>query len=294
MLPGNGYTSAGSFVSSGSAAALATVKDSDGSTDKLIFEVHKYLDSDNSGTATECVSDDINAFEDLTKWLNDNKRQAFLAETGGGSSSSSCLKDVCSLLSYLNDNSGVYMGYLGWAAGSFDATYKLALTPTGNQDVPLMTQCFAKLFSGSGASPPPSGPATTGGSGVLPPASSSGGNLPPVPSQSFPSAPYPTGGSSSGPTGTGGTGAGATGTGGMPMPTGGLPGGQGGYRPTTFATVTTPSSAAAGLPSGSAANLSNSGNNVGQGGAAEWGSKGSKHVVGKQPADDECVNDGKE
>ncbi|KAL9619583.1 MAG: hypothetical protein Q9204_008285 [Flavoplaca sp. TL-2023a] len=153
-LPGNGYTSAGTFVPSGSAKALARVKDADGSTDKLIFEVHKYLDEDNSGTHLDCVSNNIDAFEDLTKFLKDNKRQAILAETGGGPSTKSCLKNVCELLSYLNDNDDVYMGYLGWGAGSFDETYELSLTPEGGEgkgpmkDVPLMRECFIKQFDG--------------------------------------------------------------------------------------------------------------------------------------------------
>ncbi|KAL9010333.1 MAG: hypothetical protein Q9173_004726 [Seirophora scorigena] len=158
MLPGNGYTSASSFVSSGSAAALATVKDTDGSTSKLIFEVHKYLDDDNSGTSIQCVSNQIDKFEDLTKFLTVNKRQAILAEVGGGPFTKSCLKDVCELLTYLNDNSAVYMGYLGWGAGSFDQTYELSLTPEGDlrkgtpmKSVPLVTECFARLFSGTGS-----------------------------------------------------------------------------------------------------------------------------------------------
>ncbi|KAL8890489.1 MAG: hypothetical protein Q9215_002350 [Flavoplaca cf. flavocitrina] len=153
-VSGNGYTSAGTFVPSGSAKALARVKDADGSTDKLIFEVHKYLDEDNSGTHLDCVSNNIDAFEDLTKFLKDNKRQAILAETGGGPSTKSCLKNVCELLSYLNDNDDVYMGYLGWGAGSFDETYELSLTPEGGEgkgpmkDVPLMRECFIKQFDG--------------------------------------------------------------------------------------------------------------------------------------------------
>ncbi|KAL8802259.1 MAG: hypothetical protein Q9182_003910 [Xanthomendoza sp. 2 TL-2023] len=171
MLPGNGYTSAGSFVSSGSAAALQTVKDADGSTDKLIFEVHKYLDGDNSGTSPECISNNIDAFADLTAFLKTSKRRALLAEVGGGSKDSSCLKNLCELLGYLNQNGDVYLGYLGWGAGSFDATYELALTPTeGMKDVPLMTQCFAKMFDGgagtgasssSGGNDTLSGPSTT-------------------------------------------------------------------------------------------------------------------------------------
>ncbi|KAL8939154.1 MAG: hypothetical protein Q9216_003508, partial [Gyalolechia sp. 2 TL-2023] len=183
MLPGNGYTSAATFVSSGSAAALARVKDSDGSTDKLIFEVHKYLDKDNSGTHTECVSSYVDTFEDLTKFLTNNKRKAILAEVGGGPEHKSCLKNVCTLLSYLNDNSAVYMGYLGWGAGSFDETYELSLTPNEEtmKDVPLMTECFVKLFSGSAGSPPSSGSGNTppsSGSGDTPPSSGSGNTSP--------------------------------------------------------------------------------------------------------------------
>lgn len=48
LLPGNNYTSAAAFISNGSAAALSTVKNPDGSITNLIYDVHKYLDSDNS------------------------------------------------------------------------------------------------------------------------------------------------------------------------------------------------------------------------------------------------------
>ena len=48
LLPGNNWTSAETFVSNGSAAALSKVTNPDGSITGLIFDVHKYLDSDNS------------------------------------------------------------------------------------------------------------------------------------------------------------------------------------------------------------------------------------------------------
>ena len=48
LLPGNDYTSAETFISNGSADALAKVTNPDGSITGLIFDVHKYLDSDNS------------------------------------------------------------------------------------------------------------------------------------------------------------------------------------------------------------------------------------------------------
>lgn len=183
----------------------------------------------------------MDQFDDLTNFLKTNNRKAILAETGGGPDDPSCLKDVCELLSYLNDNSDSYMGYLGWGAGSFDSSYELYLTPEEGsmKDVPLMTQCFAKLFSGSGGSPPlSSGPgdsSSSSGSGGSSSSSGSGGSssssggssggsssgggaMPPIPSQTYSSPPFPIPSSN-------GT---SPSTGGMPMPTGGLPGGQGG------------------------------------------------------------------
>lgn len=288
---GNGYTSASSFVSSGSAAALATVKDTDGSTSKLIFEVHKYLDDDNSGTSIECVSNQIDKFEDLTKFLTDNNRQAILAEVGGGPTTKSCLKDVCELLTYLNDNSAVYMGYLGWGAGSFDQTYELSLTPKGDprkgtpmKSVPLVTECFARLFSGTGSgnSSSSGGDSSYSGTG----SSSGGGNIPPKPSSPNNIPPYPTN--------TGGSG-----NGGVPMSTGGaMPNGQGAYQPTTFAIsyTSSPPSQSSGAATGSSPG-EGQGSSPGGDQSSNTGTQNSGQppvaagTGGGEVADDECEND---
>jgi endoglucanase len=101
LMPGQGFTSAETFVSSGSAAALAKVKNPDNTTDNLIMDVHKYLDSDNSGTHTECVKNNIdNAFKPLATWLKQNNRKAMVTETGGGNTSS-CQKYLCEQLQFL-------------------------------------------------------------------------------------------------------------------------------------------------------------------------------------------------
>ncbi|KFY01062.1 hypothetical protein V495_02176 [Pseudogymnoascus sp. VKM F-4514 (FW-929)] len=147
LLPGDNFTSAADFVNNGSLDALVTVTNPDGTTTGLIFDVHKYLDSDNSGTHTDCVSNSIdNAFAPLADALRAVSRQAILSETGGGNTDS-CLQDVCEQNDYLNQNSDVYLGYVGWAAGAFDDTYELTLTPTQNggswTDKPLM-KCFAR------------------------------------------------------------------------------------------------------------------------------------------------------
>jgi endoglucanase len=105
LLPGNDWTSAEYFVTDGSGPALQSVVNLDGSFTNLIFDVHKYLDADGSGTGTICVSDEVEAaFEPLASWLRCNGRQALLSETGG-SSDPTCLTYMCSAIAYLNANS---------------------------------------------------------------------------------------------------------------------------------------------------------------------------------------------
>jgi len=88
LLPGTDFTSAGTFPTN-SGPYLLKVKDTDGSTNKLIFDVHRYLDTDNSGTHTECSTDHVqDTFIPLANWLRTNKRQAMLSEVGGGNTAS--------------------------------------------------------------------------------------------------------------------------------------------------------------------------------------------------------------
>ncbi|KAG1837369.1 glycoside hydrolase family 5 protein [Suillus subalutaceus] len=130
LLPGTDYTSAKTFVSSGSADALVAVRNPDNTTTNLIMDVHKYLDSDGSGTNTECVT---NAVEDtwhpLTTWLRANGRRAFNTETGGGNVES-CVTYVLQEITYQAAQSDVILGYVGWAAGSFSTDYVLSQVPS--------------------------------------------------------------------------------------------------------------------------------------------------------------------
>ncbi|CCA76609.1 related to endoglucanase-Polyporus arcularius [Serendipita indica DSM 11827] len=119
LLPGNNWTSAETFISNGSAEALAKVTNPDGSTTGLVFDVHKYLDYDNSGTNTECVRNNIdNAFGPLAQWLRCRGRQAFNSETGGGNTAS-CVNYFCQQVAFEQANADVFIGITGWAAGSF-------------------------------------------------------------------------------------------------------------------------------------------------------------------------------
>ncbi|KAK4208739.1 glycoside hydrolase family 5 protein [Rhypophila decipiens] len=148
LIPGNDWTSAQAFPTK-SGPALLKVKNPDGSTDGLIFDVHKYLDSDNSGTHTECVTDNVSsAFEPLANWLRENNRQAINSETGGGNTAS-CQKYLCQQIQFLNQNADVFLGYTGWSAGSFNPqTYELSEVPSKNgnnwQDTSLVRACMVK------------------------------------------------------------------------------------------------------------------------------------------------------
>ena len=115
LLSGTNSGALGGFDSF-SGPALAKIVDIDGSTNKLIFEVHTYLDEDSSGGHPECVRDQVDNLGYQANWLRQVGRQMFLTETGGGSTDS-CVQYLCQELQYMNDNSDVYLGWVGWAAG---------------------------------------------------------------------------------------------------------------------------------------------------------------------------------
>jgi len=125
---------------------MSKVVDFDGTTSKLIYDIHEYYDSNSSGGDTECVTDHVSSsFAPVAAYLRAHGRKALLSETGGGNTAS-CLKYVCSALTYLNANSDVYMGWIGWGAGSFTSDYELNESPSGSTDTPLVAQCLAGLF----------------------------------------------------------------------------------------------------------------------------------------------------
>jgi endoglucanase len=105
LLPGNNFTSAGTFVSNGSGAALIGIKNPDGTTTGLILDIHKYLDVDNSGNHAECTTDNISdAFALVAQFLRANGRQGMVSETGAGSTSSVRLAPLSNRTYILTNN----------------------------------------------------------------------------------------------------------------------------------------------------------------------------------------------
>ncbi|KAK7680569.1 Manganese dependent endoglucanase Eg5A [Cerrena zonata] len=141
LLPGSSWSSAEAFPTE-AGPLLVKVTDPLGGTSKLIFDVHKYLDSDNSGTHADCVTDNVQVLQTLVTFLKANgNRQAILSETGGGNTAS-CESMLLSELSFVKSNYPTLAGFSAWSAGAFDTTYVLTLTPNGNQDQPLWTDAI--------------------------------------------------------------------------------------------------------------------------------------------------------
>ncbi|OAA82366.1 glycoside hydrolase family GH5 [Akanthomyces lecanii RCEF 1005] len=174
LLPGNNFSSATDFVANQSADLLGKITNPDGTTDGLLLDLHKYLDINNSGQHEECTTDNVEGFKTIAKWLRDNNRTAMVSETGA-SMDPTCMVKFCAQNKYLSENTDVFVGFVGWSAGSFDETYIMSLTPSGSPgdytDNKLMKQCILDVFNGqysppsstssSSARPSTSGTATT-------------------------------------------------------------------------------------------------------------------------------------
>ncbi|OHF01587.1 cellulase [Colletotrichum orchidophilum] len=97
---------------------------------KIVYEMHQYLDSDSSGTSTACVSTTIGVerVTAATNWLRQNGKIGFLGEFAGGANSQ-CQTAVKGMLDYLKANSDVWTGAAWWAAGPWWNNYIYGFEP---------------------------------------------------------------------------------------------------------------------------------------------------------------------
>ncbi|KAJ9133874.1 Glycoside hydrolase family 5 protein [Pleurostoma richardsiae] len=106
---------------------LVSLSDSE---NKIIYEMHQYLDSDGSGTSDSCVSSDIGVqrVSGATAWLKANGKLGVLGEFAGGANSV-CQTAVKGLLDHLKSNSDVWTGALWWAGGPWWGDYIYSFEP---------------------------------------------------------------------------------------------------------------------------------------------------------------------
>lgn len=139
LLPGLEWSGADSFLNSGGAyQRLSQLKDYDGSTTLLAFDLHhceqppwtrllrsrrsgllRGADLDNNGgSSVTCQDNGISrTYSPIVSTLRSAGRIAMLTETGGGTNQG-CINYLGQSLAYLNDNNDVFFGWTIWGAGN--------------------------------------------------------------------------------------------------------------------------------------------------------------------------------
>ncbi|MGK2909930.1 MAG: glycoside hydrolase family 5 protein [Sphingobium sp.] len=146
LVPGTSWTGAHSWTRSGNAKAFAGFRDPGGN---FAFEMHQYLDHDNSGTKEDCVKPTVAAdrLRPATQWLRQNKYRGFLGEFGAASNDQ-CLEALNALLQQVEQGSDVWMGWAYWAGGAWWKRYPMNIQPEGGQQKPQMA--VLSRFMGKG------------------------------------------------------------------------------------------------------------------------------------------------
>lgn len=98
---------------------------------KIVYEMHQYLDSDGSGTSSTCVDSTIGVtrITAATQWLIANNKVGFIGELAGGANSV-CQQAVTGMLDYMEANSAVWLGALWWGGGPWWGDYIYGFEPT--------------------------------------------------------------------------------------------------------------------------------------------------------------------
>jgi endoglucanase len=141
VAPGNGWTGAGSWTSSGygtpNSVAMLNIDDPANNT---LYEVHLYLDSDASGTSSSCVSTTIGRerLAGFVKWLRDHGKKGFLGEFAVADNAT-CNTAAKGTLDMVFESSDVMVGFTWWGAGPWWGDYMFSTEPKNGQDSSRMT-----------------------------------------------------------------------------------------------------------------------------------------------------------
>jgi endoglucanase len=104
------------------------------------FEVHQYLDSDNSGTHASVVSTTIGVdrLTAITAWAEATGNKLFLGEFGVSSDATS-LTALNNMLNFMAQHTDVWEGGTYWAAGPWLGAYAFSIEPSNGVDKPQMS-----------------------------------------------------------------------------------------------------------------------------------------------------------
>jgi endoglucanase len=134
LVPGVDYSKAASWGvgANGDPNGLVLQEVSDPGHNFAI-EIHNYLDEDASGRNPACVSATIGVerLRDVTSWLRVNGLRGFLGEFGA-TSDKTCLDAMDQMLTHMQDNADVWLGWTYWAAGPWWKDYMFSIEPVSN------------------------------------------------------------------------------------------------------------------------------------------------------------------
>jgi endoglucanase len=141
LVPGNGWSSARSWVNSdyGTANSKVMLNVVDPG-DKFVYEVHQYFNREWTGATPDCQSADIGirTLTPFTKWARENHKRGFLGEFGGGANPT-CLEVLDRVLKFMAENNDVWLGWTYWAAGAWWGDYFTSVQPLNGKDRPQMS-----------------------------------------------------------------------------------------------------------------------------------------------------------
>jgi endoglucanase len=139
LVPGTSWTGAHSWTRGGpnsNGAAFTGFRDPGRN---FAFELHQYLDADNTGTTEKCVEPAVAAsrLKPATEWLRKNRYRGFLGEFGAAPNVP-CLEALTTLLREVEQGSDVWMGWAYWAGGAWWKRYPMSIQPEAGQQKPQM------------------------------------------------------------------------------------------------------------------------------------------------------------
>lgn len=147
FVPGVNYTTAETWnTGSGNGAIVGKVTDPG---HNMAFEIHMYLDSDNSGTHPSVVSTTIGPerLDNVTQWAQSVGARVFLGEFGVGTDATS-LTALDNTMSYLQQHSDVWQGATYYGAGPWMGDYRNAGPDTNQPGMAPQTAMLVKYVPG--------------------------------------------------------------------------------------------------------------------------------------------------
>ena len=127
----------------------------------FVYEFHQYLDADGGGTGPACqdAAHSVALLTEATDWLRRTGAHGFIGEIGIGANAQ-CQASLGAVLSYLQANRDVWLGWAYWAGGQGWGDYFTSLEPKGRgvlqTDAPQMAvlERFLPCRDGGGVRPP--------------------------------------------------------------------------------------------------------------------------------------------